>query len=92
MFNYLRHMRPLYVRCTCEIRVVLGVAACFPRASGERVLSQVCSLYPSALSRLHQRDRSWFSLVPGPANPNFAANDQGNTAAVQRRMWSSCRG
>src|SRR4029077_16128461 len=28
MFNYLRHMRPLYVRRTCEIRVVLGVAAC----------------------------------------------------------------
>ena len=28
MFNYLRHMRPLYVRCTCEIRVVLSVAVC----------------------------------------------------------------
>ena len=28
MFNYLRHIRPLYVRCTCEIRVVLSVAAC----------------------------------------------------------------
>lgn len=28
MFNYLRQMRPLYVRCTCKIRVVLSVAAC----------------------------------------------------------------
>jgi uncharacterized protein (DUF305 family) len=28
MFNYLPHIRPLYVRCTCEIRVVLSVAAC----------------------------------------------------------------
>jgi uncharacterized protein (DUF305 family) len=28
MFNYLRHIRPPYVRRTCEIRVVLSVAAC----------------------------------------------------------------
>jgi uncharacterized protein (DUF305 family) len=28
MFNYLRHIRPLYARCACEIRVVLSVAAC----------------------------------------------------------------
>jgi uncharacterized protein (DUF305 family) len=28
MFNSLRHMRPLYLRCTCEIRIVLSVAAC----------------------------------------------------------------
>jgi uncharacterized protein (DUF305 family) len=28
MFNYVRHMRPLYVRCSCEIRVVLSVTAC----------------------------------------------------------------
>ena len=28
MFNYLRHMRSMYVGCTCRIRVVLSVAAC----------------------------------------------------------------
>ena len=43
MVNYLRHMRPLYVRCTCKIRVVLSVAAC---SSVLAAASTLASLFP----------------------------------------------
>jgi uncharacterized protein (DUF305 family) len=44
MFNYLRHMRPLYVRCTCEIRVVLSVAACSCVLAAASTLASLFSL------------------------------------------------
>jgi len=48
MFNYLRHIRPLYVRCTCEIRVVLSVAACACVLAAASTLGSLFSLHVCA--------------------------------------------
>jgi len=44
MFNYLRHLRPLYVRCSYESRVVLGVAACSCVLAAASTLASLFSL------------------------------------------------
>ena len=44
MVNYLRHMRPLYVRRTCEIRGVLSVAACSCVLAGASTLATLFCL------------------------------------------------
>jgi uncharacterized protein (DUF305 family) len=48
MFNYLRHKRPLYVRCTCEFRVVLRVAACSCVLAAASTFASLFSLSVSA--------------------------------------------
>jgi uncharacterized protein (DUF305 family) len=44
MIRYLRHVRPLYVRCTWEIRVVLSVAACSCVLAAASTLASLSSL------------------------------------------------
>src|SRR5258708_1329712 len=48
MFNCLRHMRPLSVRCTWEIRVLLRVAACSCVLAAASTLASLFSLRVSA--------------------------------------------
>jgi uncharacterized protein (DUF305 family) len=44
MFNYLRQMRPLYVRCTREVRVVLSVVVCSCVLAAASTLASLFSL------------------------------------------------
>jgi uncharacterized protein (DUF305 family) len=44
MIRYLRHVRPLYARCTWEIRVVLSVAACSCVLAAASTLANLSSL------------------------------------------------
>ena len=48
MFNSLPHMRSLYLRCNCEIRVVLSVAACSCVLATASTLASLFSLSVSA--------------------------------------------
>src|SRR5437764_4943600 len=44
MFKLLRHVRPIYVRCTWEIRVVSSVAACLCALADASTLASLFSL------------------------------------------------
>ncbi|MFL6216114.1 MAG: DUF305 domain-containing protein [Blastocatellia bacterium] len=44
MFTFLRHVRPIYVRCTWEIRVVSSVAACLCVLAVAGILASLFSL------------------------------------------------
>jgi uncharacterized protein (DUF305 family) len=48
MFNYLRQIRPPYLRCTCEIRVLLNLAACSCVLMAASTLAGLFSLRVSA--------------------------------------------
>jgi uncharacterized protein (DUF305 family) len=57
MIRYLRHVRPLYLRCTCEIRVVLSLAAFICVLAAASILASLSS------SRVYAQQS-------GPATPN----------------------
>lgn len=48
MFKFLQHVRPIYVRCTWEIRVVSSVAACLGVLAAASSLASLFSLRVSA--------------------------------------------
>jgi uncharacterized protein (DUF305 family) len=64
MVNYLRHMRPLYVRRTCEIRGVLRVAACSCVLAAASTLGSLFSLRVCA-----QQTASTAPVVVQPGAP-----------------------